>query len=77
MPLTRQEYDDREMLISQVVSLTLEDGRWSNSDYEMFLTPETYDVKVRDLRSGLIVAYSSTKADFEDSLVEFAEDYFA
>ncbi len=77
MPLTKQEYEDRETLISRVVAFTLEMGRWNNSDYEMFLTPGSYDVKVRDLRTNMIVAFSSTKADFENSLVEFAEDYFA
>jgi hypothetical protein len=77
MPMTQQEYEDKETMISRAVAFTLELGHFNNAKYEMYLTPGTHDIKVRDRLSGILVAYSSTKADFENSLVEFAADYFA
>lgn len=77
MSMTRQEYEEKETMISRVVRHTLQDGYWTDSKHEMFIVPDTHDVKVRDCKTGLTVAFSSTKADFENSLVEFAEDYFA
>ncbi|MBV9125662.1 MAG: hypothetical protein JO112_20115 [Planctomycetes bacterium] len=34
-----------------------------------------YTVKVYDVRTEELVAYSSTKADFADSVAEFVHDY--
>lgn len=77
MAMTKQEYEDRETLIARVMAFTLEFGRFDNGKYEMYLTAGTHDIKVRDMATDSLVAYSSTKADFENSLVEFATDYFA
>lgn len=75
--MTKQEYEDQEMMVARVMALTLQFGKFNNNRYEMYLTDGTYDIKVRDLLTNYLVAYSSTKADFEQSLVEFASDYFA
>ncbi len=75
--MTKQEYEDQEMLIARVMAFTLQFGKFNNARYEMYLTDGTHDIKVRDLVTDQLVAYSSTKADFEQSLVEFASDYFA
>lgn len=75
MPLTsKQQREDRETLIARVVALTLEEGRFATQQYEMSL--QGYEIRVTDLWSKKLVAFSSTKADFEQSLVEFADDYF-
>lgn len=74
--MTKQDFEDQEMMISRAVQITLAFGKFNNSRYEMYLAGG-HDIKVRDLLTGHLVAYSSTKADFEQSLVEFASDYFA
>ncbi len=75
--MTKQDYEDKEMLIARVMAFTLQFGSFNDQKHEMFLTEGTYDIKVRDRQTGFLVAYSSTKADFEQSLVEFATDYFS
>lgn len=76
MPLTsKKQREDRETTIARVVAFTLEMGKWSNQQYEMSL--QGYEIRVTDLWTKNLVAFSSTKADFEQSLVEFADDYFA
>jgi hypothetical protein len=75
--MTKQDYEDKETLIARVIALSLEDGHFTDSKHEITLDERTSDIKVRDLQTGFLVAYSSTKADFENSLVEFATDYFA
>ena len=78
MPMTQQDFEDKQTLIARVIAMTLEFGKFSNGKYEMYLTEGTHDIKVRELNDAAnLVAYSSTKADFENSLVEFATDYFA
>lgn len=73
----QSERDAREERISSVIAITLEFRSFSNGRYEMSLPDGTHDILVRDLSTDLLVAFSSTKADFENSLVEFASDYFA
>jgi hypothetical protein len=77
MMMTKQEHEDKEVTIARVMALTLQYGGYNDQKYDMYLTPGTDDIKVRDKQTGFLVAYSSTKADFEQSLVEFANDYFA
>lgn len=35
-----------------------------------------HEVTVTERRTGALVAYSSTRADFDDSVAEFVYDYF-
>lgn len=48
-------------------------GSWSNLTHRISL--DGFEITVRDLGTNQIVAYSSTKADFMQSLEEFATDF--
>ncbi len=75
--MTKQDYEDREMLVARVMALAIQFGRFNDAKHEILVDERTSSVKVRDLQTGFLVAYSSTAADFEQSLVEFATDFFA
>ncbi len=49
-------------------------GSYYGRDHKMLLEPG-HVVTVTDRRTGALVAYSSTKADFDDSVAEFVYDY--
>lgn len=61
--------------IESVMEIALTDGRFDDGRHEIF-TSSLSTVSVRDLRTGMLVAHSTMKADFENSLVEFVTDYF-
>lgn len=75
--MTMQEHEDIETSVARVIAFTLQFGTFDNGRYKMSVTGGMTNIEVRDLDTNLLVAYSSTKADFEYSLVEFATDYFA
>lgn len=75
--MQNQQYEDKQLLVSRVTALALEIGKWANSRYELSIPRSGYEIKVRDILTGKLVAYSSTKADFNSSLEEFTWDYFA
>ncbi len=59
-------YEDDRHLMSHGGGTSGVSGQW---------TDRRWDVYVREKSSGLLVAYSSTRADFEGSICEFVEDY--
>lgn len=74
--MIEQKYEARELQAARVVAFAEEFGKWSNARYELLLSPNTPEIFVRDIATKLLVAYSSTKADYASSLEEFAWDYF-
>lgn len=54
--------------MTQDPTATLRTGRYE-------LVAQFPIVRVRNLATGLLEAYSSAKADYEQSLEEFADDY--
>jgi len=70
-----KQHEDRQSKITRVIEETYALGRFSDGKHDMTIYGDS-EIRVYE-RDGLLVAYSSTKADFEQSLVEFATDYFA
>lgn len=72
--MQQTQYEQKQHLAFVVVDEAFAVGSYSNSQYDM--TIDGAEIKVRDKRTGLLVGYSSTKADFKSSLEEFAWDFF-
>lgn len=69
----KQQFEDRQARIENIVSIAGMGETFSDTRYRIEVrAPE---IKVYEI-GGNLVAYSSTKADFEQSLVEFVTDYF-
>lgn len=71
--MTKQE--ERRAEAERITELVLEGQPVSARGFEISAGVTGSEVSVRDVRTGLLVAYSSTRADFEDSLTEFVLDY--
>ena len=80
MTTNKQQFTSRQERLGEklerIVQIALTDGFYSDTRHSIELK-EGYTIWVTDLRSQKRVAHSSTKADFEPSLVEFVTDYFA
>lgn len=61
--------------LDTIIDEVLHVGSYSDKRHTMSVEPG-YVIWVKDRSTGVNVAYSSTKADFEQSLAEFAADYF-
>lgn len=68
-------FTSRQDLIALIVDEVSNAGSYSDKRHTM--SAEGYVIWVKDNQTGVNVAFSSTKADFEQSLAEFAADYFA
>jgi hypothetical protein len=71
-----QQQEDRQQAVERIITLAEGTGRYQSKTHELTLSHDSPEIRVRDLRTGLLVAYSSTRADFEQSLGEFVVDYF-
>ena len=71
-----QPYEDKRTAGSRICSLVEQTGKYGNQHFEMSVAPNGPELKVRDLRTGFLVAFSSTQADYGQSIEEFAYDYF-
>jgi hypothetical protein len=54
-----------------------QDGTLVQGPYVLTIKQDTPEISVRDTRTGLLVAFSSTRADYVQSLSEFVHDYMA
>ena len=68
-------FTSRQDLVALIVDEVSAVGSYADKKHTM--VADGYVIWVRDNQTGINVAYSSTKADFEQSLEEFASDYFA
>jgi hypothetical protein len=59
-----------EFIMETESDVTLENG-------PLTMTVRGHEIKVRDNKTGFLVAYSMTKADFEQSVDEFVSDFMA
>jgi hypothetical protein len=75
--VTEKQFQSREHYVATIVDEVLACGWFDDGRHHLNIDGSKYEITVRDLRTNSIVAYSSTKADFDQSLVEFANDYFA
>lgn len=76
MTTSQPQFASREDLIRNIVEKVLDTGFHSDKRHSLELSPG-YVIWVKERASGKGVAYSSAKADFEQSLIEFVTDYFA
>lgn len=74
--MTANKFESRSHLVASIVEHCLATGFYSDERHEITASSD-YVIWVKEISSGKNVAYSSTKADFEMSLVEFATDYFS
>lgn len=75
MTTNKQQFASRQDLIANIIEKVLSTGIHSDKHHTITVDPNyTIWVKENDSKRG--VAFSSTKADFESSLVEFVTDYF-
>jgi hypothetical protein len=65
----------REDRVNEIIDQALNHGHYNDTKHAIDVHQD-YTIWVRDIRANKRVAYSSTKADFEQSLVEFVTDYF-
>ena len=70
-----QQHDDRQQAVARISAIAEQMGRFSTATHELTLQPNSPEIHVRDLRTSRLVAYSSTKADYDQSLAEFVFDY--
>lgn len=74
--LEMQQHEDRQQSVAQLVAVAETQGRVTNATHELTLEEDSPEIRVRDLRTGALVAFSSTRADFQQSLEEFVLDFF-
>lgn len=69
--------DQQELLMTQIHDAveTGPDG-YTDGKHRLTVSNSGHELKVRDLKSGFLVAYSSSRADYDQSLEEFASDFF-
>jgi hypothetical protein len=72
-----QQHEDRQTAVDRLVSQAEATARVASKTHELTLSADLNDptIRVRDLRTGALVAFSSTRADFDQSLAEFIFDY--
>lgn len=68
-------FSRRDQLAEEVMEALARDGRYVGRGREIYVRPEVSEVGVREPAGGPLVAYSSTRADFEDSIAEFVYDF--
>jgi hypothetical protein len=73
--MTNKPFVSREDKIHIITDEAAAVGSYSDGKHRLEVVGHT--IWVREEFSGKGVAYSSTKADFDQSLVEFVTDYFA
>jgi hypothetical protein len=73
---SEQQFVSHSDLIASIVDGCLNTGYHNDGRHSISLDA-SYTIWVRENATGRLVAYSSMKADFESSLVEFVTDYFA
>ena len=74
MPVTQRD-TEREDAVARVCEIVERLGEVGNDEYKMSIDPRTPEIRVHELRTGRLAAYSSTRADYPQSLAEFAHDY--
>lgn len=74
---TKQQYEDRQAHAANICAIADETGRYADDRHELLASRTAPEVSVRDLWTGQLVAFSSTRADRDSSLEEFAWDFFA
>lgn len=68
--------DPREEHIAGIIQTAVTEGCYSDKRHSIEVG-SGFVIWVKEVTTGKRVAYSSTKADFDQSLVEFVTDYFA
>lgn len=76
MMMPMQQHEDRQTTVERIIAEALATGHVLGRNHELTLSPDSPEIRVRDLRTAQLVAYSSTRADFDQSLEEFTFDYF-
>ncbi len=62
--------------VAKVIQAVVHEGSYSDKGFTLSADVVTSEVSVREIKTGFLVAYSSTKADYGQSLEEFAGDFF-
>lgn len=73
--MTTNKFESRQDNFKTIIQATLNNGHYSDAKHSIDVY-ENCTIWVTDLRANKKVAFSSTKADFEQSLAEFVTDYF-
>ncbi len=61
--------------IEGLIGIANDSGVLLNDRHELNVGPGS-EIRVRDNRTGLLVAFSSMRADYDQSLAEFIRDFF-
>lgn len=76
--MPKMQVEDRRDLIARAANLVDSNpGTWTHSQDDAYRIAKTaeHEIQVRDNQTNLLVAFSCTKADYEQSMIEFVSDY--
>lgn len=74
--MATENFQSKQDYVAQVIEAAISTGWYSDEKHTISVDGPQSLVEVRDCTTKMIVAYSSTKADFDQSVVEFVNDYF-
>lgn len=72
---TQSKFASRQDMVAHIVQQAILEGFYADKQHTLDISGDVIWVRENHSKAG--VAFSSTRADFEQSLVEFVTDYFA